>query len=96
MSRTYWWTMRFGLRNAERCQRKIEGTVYLDFGFPCGRVVISRPSDFVAVVAHASSPKRVSRLTLRRIANFGRCAGMPAIETAPPIGMSQRQPAHNA
>jgi hypothetical protein len=35
----------------------VTGIDYLSFGLPCGRVVISRPSFFVAVVAHVSSPK---------------------------------------
>ena len=47
---------------------KVSGTVYLSFGLPCGREVISRPSFLVAVVAHVSSPNGVPRLTLRRMA----------------------------
>jgi len=42
-------------------------TVYFNLGRPCGRVVISRPSLLVAVVAHASSPNGEPRLTLRRM-----------------------------
>ena len=59
----------------KRCQgkkgvraKKVSGTVYLSFGLPCGRMVISRPSFFVAVVAHVSSPNGEPRLTLRRSA----------------------------
>ncbi len=47
---------------------KVSGTVYLSFGLPCGRVVISSPSFLVAVVAHVSSPNGEPRLTLRRMA----------------------------
>ena len=46
----------------------VPGTVYFSFGLPCGRVVISRPSFLVAVVAHVSSPNGEPRLTLRRMA----------------------------
>lgn len=51
-------------RTKER--KKVAGTVYLDFGLPCGRVVISRPGLWVAVVAQVSSPNGEPRFTLRR------------------------------
>ena len=38
--------------------KKVSGTVYLSFGLPCGRMVISRPSFFVAVVVQMA--KKVS------------------------------------
>lgn len=48
----------------KRCQEPFFGIR----GLPCGRVVISRPSFFVAVVAQVSSPNGEPRLTLRRSA----------------------------
>ena len=48
--------------------QKTAGPTYFNFGLPCGRVVISRPSFLVAVVAHVSSPNGEPRLTLRRMA----------------------------
>jgi len=47
---------------------KVSGTVYFNFGLPCGRVVISRPSFRGVVVDHVSSPNGDPRLTLRRMA----------------------------
>ena len=48
--------------------QKGAGTVYLSLGRPCGRVVISSPSFFVAVVAQFSSPNGEPRCTLWRMA----------------------------
>jgi hypothetical protein len=48
--------------------KKVSGTVYLIFGLPCGRLVISSPGFLVAVVAHVSAPNGEPRLTLRRMA----------------------------
>ena len=49
-------------------RKKVSGTVYLSFGLPCGRAVISRPRFLVAVLAHVSSPNGEPRWTLRRMA----------------------------
>ena len=56
------WSAAFGIE--KRSQRPS----ILVLGLPWGLVVISRPSDFVAVVAQASVPNGVPRLTLRRMA----------------------------
>ena len=62
-----WHSYCFGSWNGGQAQ-KGAGTVYLSLGRPCGRVVISSPSFFVAVVAQFSSPNGEPRCTLWRMA----------------------------